>query len=450
MSIIKPEPISGFPENLPEEQIIEDKFKRIITDNYSKSGFVSIETPVVEREEILTSKWWDDNEVYWIHRLNWEKWDDSWLWLRFDLTVPLARYVSMHDNDIVYPFRRQQIQKVYRWERAQKWRYREFYQADVDIIWNWKLSLFADVEVISTINNALEELSVWDYVINLNNKKLLVWFLISVGIEEDMIWMIISIIDKKDKVDKDKVNYPKTKEILLSEIWDITIVENVIQYIKLWNENNTETIFDFFSNFENEILLEWIEELKYVHKSLQWLWIGTEKLKINPSISRWLDYYTWTVFETFISWYENMWSISSWWRYENLASNFSKKQFPWVWWSIWLSRLLAILKEIGKLNFWKKSPTDVLVLNLQDEFLERYLDIIKWLRSNGISSELYLDSNTKMQKQFKYAENNWIPLAIIAWEDEFKNWYVWVKDLKTRIQEEIKIKELNKIIKWKI
>lgn len=446
MSLINAKAISWFPENLPEEQMIEDKFKKIIRDNYNASGFVSIETSVVEREDVLTSKWANDNEIYGIHRLNWEKWSDSWLWLRFDLTVPLARYVAQNDNNLVYPFKRQQIQKVYRWERPQKWRYREFYQADIDIIWNWKLSLFADSDIISTLNNALKALEIPDYTIHINNKKLLFWFLDCIGINQN-IQKIISIIDKKDKIDKDDNDYTNTWKLLKEEVSDKVIFNKLIKYIQLWNINNNQKILKFFDWMQNDVLLEWIKELKYIYESLIWLWIDDKIIKLNPSITRGLNYYTWTVFETFIKWYEDLWSFSSGWRYEDLVWNFSKNSFPWVGWSIWLSRLLVILNEIWRLDKWRKTPTEVLVLNFDEKYIKEYIDILKILRQNNINSELFLDPNIKLLKQFKYAENKGIPLSIIIWEDEVKKWTVLIKNMKNREQFDIKKENIVKKIK---
>ena len=167
MEKINISPISWFPENLPEEQILEDNFKEIIRNNYLKAWFNSIETPLVEREEVLCSKWADDKEIYWIHRIHATENDEKKLWIRFDLTVPLARYVSLHNDKLIFPFKRFQIQKVYRWERPQLWRFRELYQADIDIIWNWELPILADCEVIYTIFKTLKDLQIWKFTIML-------------------------------------------------------------------------------------------------------------------------------------------------------------------------------------------------------------------------------------------------------------------------------------------
>ncbi len=431
--MIKPLPISWFYENLPEQQIIEDNFKDIIKKNYLLSWFNSVDTPVVERLEILMSKWWDDNEIYWLHRVAWESLDDASLWLRFDLTVPLARYVAQYEWVLVFPFKRFQIAKVYRWERPQKWRYREFYQADIDIIWNNKLSLFADVEILSTIYNSLRELNFWEFVININNKKLLSGFLESLQI--DKITETIWVIDKKDKV---RSIISMLEELFLNQ-------EQIDSIMKLIEKSkDSDGIIDYLKNtwITNELFLEWLKELEYVYKNLLNLWIESKYLVINPSISRWLNYYTWTVFETFITWAEKLWSISSGWRYENLASNFSKNNFPWVGGSIWLSRLITVLNSLWKIENTKKTLTQVMLVNMDANLLKDNLSILKDLRDKWINCELYLDSNTKIAKQIKYADNKKIPYVIIMWEDELKKGIVLIKTLATWEQEEMTVEDL--------
>ena len=437
--MIKPKAISWFYENLPDAQIVEDSFKDIIRKNYSLSWFTPLDTPSIERVETLTSKWADDNEIYGIKRLKAEgdEKNDFELWLRFDLTVPLARYVAQYEWELDFPFKRQQIAKVYRWERPQKGRYREFYQADVDIIWNSKLPLFADVEILSTIYNSLKDLNFWDFIININNKKLLSGYLESIWVEK--IVKAISIIDKKDKV--------KSIDPMLEDLWlDEEQISHILSYINVAEVRNASEIIEYFSNIENELLLEWLAELKYVYENLINLWVDEKFIKINPSISRWLNYYTWTVFETFISWGETLWSIASWWRYENLTSNFSKNNYPWVWGSIWLSRLIAVLNELWKIVLWTKTVTKVLVVNMWEDFLTNNLQIVKKLRNTWINVELYLDPDTKIQKQLKYADNKKIPYVIIQWEDEINRGIIQLKDLIQWKQKEIKVVDIIKNI----
>lgn len=436
--MLKTLPISWFSENLPEMQIIEDNFKEIIKKNYSLSGFTPLDTPVIERLEVLTAKWANDNEIYGIHRINGEEWDDKALGLRFDLTVPLARYIGQYEWELVFPFRRQHIARVYRWERPQKWRFREFYQADVDIIWNWELSLFADIEVISTVYNALKELDFWDFVININNKKFLQWFLETLKIKN--IKETISVIDKKDKVKKDKLT-KMFEEIGLST----KQIEGIFDFIKYWEESSSMRILAHFSSSDNALLREWISELSFVYKGLLDLWVPTDKIKINPAISRGLNYYTGLVFETFIVGAENMWSICSGGRYENLASNFTKNNYPGVGGSIGLTRLLSILDSLSKINPKEKTISKVLVLNMWEDTFKSNLEIVNELRKEWINTEIYLE-DTKIQKQLKYANAKKIPIVVICGTEEQKASKVQIKYLETGEQKEINRKDLIKEI----
>lgn len=431
---IKPLPISGYYENMPEEQIVEDRYKEIIKKNYNLSGFTPLDTPVVERVEYLTAKWADDNEIYGIYRLNGEDSNEAKLWLRFDLTVPFARYVGQYEWELSFPFKRQHIARVYRWERPQKWRYREFYQADIDIVWNGKLSLFADVEVISTIYNSLLELNFWTFEININNKKFLSWFLSSLDITN--IAGTIAVMDKQGKVRKDKLASMLEENGLNSDQ-----ISEIFNFILLSQEKTSIELLDYFSNNTNELLQEGLNELTYVYKNLLNLWVQADYIKINPIISRGLNYYTGTVFETFIRGSEKMGSISSGGRYEDLASNFTKNSFPGVGGSIWLSRLLAILRELKKLDYTVKTVTEVLILNMWESTLKNNLDLVKTLRNNNINTEIYLD-DAKVQKQLKYAYNKWIRFVIIAGESEHQSNMFQFKDIVREKQIEVNKNEI--------
>ena len=436
--IIKPLPISGYYENLPQEQILEEKFKEIIKKNYSLSGFTPLDTPVVERVDSLTAKGADDNEIYGIYRLNWEESSEAKLWLRFDLTVPFARYVAQNEWVLSFPFKRQHIARVYRWERPQKGRYREFYQADVDVVGNWKLPLFADVEVLATIYNSLLELDFWAFEININNKKFLSGFLSSLDITD--IVATIWVIDKKDKVRRDKF------AIMLAEIWVTEEQKDkIVDFITMSSEKSSIELLEYFSGDNNRLLQEWLWELKYVYNNLLALGVKEDYIKINPTISRWLNYYTGTVYETFIKWAENMGSVSSGGRYENLASNFTKNSFPGVGGSIGLSRLLAVLRELKLVETKEKTVTQVLVVNMWEETLSQNLNTVKILRDNNINTEIYLD-DSKIQKQMKYAYNKWIAFVLIAGENEISQNIVQLKNTLTEKQENISIEEAIKII----
>lgn len=436
--MVEPKAISGFWENLPEQQLVEEKFKEIIKKNYANSGFTPLDTPVVERLDALTAKWADDNEIYGVHRINGES-EDAQLGLRFDLTVPFARYVSQHQGVLAFPFKRQHIARVYRWERPQKGRYREFYQADVDIIGNQTLSLFADVEVLSTIYNSLKDLDFGDFVMHINNKKFLAGYLSSLGIQK--IPETISVIDKKDKVRSIK---PMLEELSLEE----SQIENILEFVKNAETKNSQEILEIYKNISNELFQDGLEELKYVYSHLLQLWVEEKSIKINPAISRGLNYYTGTVFETFISGAETMWSVSSWGRYENLCGNFTDKPFPGVWGSIGLSRIIAVLQHLKNksVETFQKTTTQVLVLNMDENLLFDTLDIVKNLREKNIPTEIYLQAGAKFKKQFKYADNKKIPFVVIFGEDEKEKWIVQIKKLENGEQKEAKITEISEVI----
>ncbi|MCP4523434.1 MAG: histidine--tRNA ligase [Candidatus Gracilibacteria bacterium] len=438
--MISPKAISGFSENLPEEQLIENKFHEIIKENYAKSGFTPLDTPVIERVETLTAKGADDNEVYGIHRLNGDISDDASLGLRFDLTVPFARYVAQNQGVLSFPFKRQHIARVYRGERPQKGRYREFYQADVDIVGSESLSLFADVEVVSTIYNSLRELDFGAFVIHINNKKFLQGFLESIQVSN--ISEIISIIDKKDKV-------RNLKELFETAGLEEGQIAQVFEYIKISNTLSSEEILSHYSDISNRLFLEGKEELQYLYDNLLILGVDPEYIKIDTSISRGLNYYTGTVFETFITESKKMGSISSGGRYENLCGNFTDKSFPGVGGSIGLSRLIAVL-QAGKnpiIEPKQKTTTQVLVLNTSKELFAETLSIVKNLRDENIATEIYLDDTAKFKKQLKYADNKKIPYVVIFGEEEAQKGVVQLKKLETGEQFEIALGDLPNSIK---
>lgn len=430
---MRPKPISWFFENLPGLQLLEDRYKSLIKQSYALSGFIPLETASIEREEVLTSKS-GDNEIYGVHRLNPES-KDSALALRFDLTVPLARYVAQHEWELKFPFKRQQIQKVWRWERPQKGRYREFYQADVDIIGNGSLPLFADVEVLFTTHTALKSLEVWDFVIHLNNKKLLTGYLYALWIEsEEKVLEAIAIIDKKDKVNKETLS-----ELFGKARIDLGIQKHIMKLIDVSEAWDFASIYGSFSDLDNELLSEWLSEIKYVYDSLVRLGLTDNDIKFDPTIARGLNYYTGTVYETFLSWYKQFGSMCSWGRYENLTSHFTKNSFPWVWGSIGLTRLLSILVSEWLIKEEKQSLTRVMVTNLDEKYLSDYLGIVRMLRENGIYTELFLDSSAKLKKQLKYANDKTIDVVVIFWEEEIKDYTVALKNLNTREQKQVHI-----------
>lgn len=433
-------PISWFSELSPEKFIVFEQMKKNIKESYILSGFLPIETPVVERKETLLSKWGDDNEIYGVHRLNGEK-EDAEVALRFDLTVPLARYVAQYESSLKFPFKRCHIDKVWRWERAQTWRAREFYQSDVDIIGREKLSLFADVEVISTVYTALKKINFWDFVIHLNNKKILIGFLESIWVPWEKQSQVISLIDKKDKLKMAKKDItPMFLEIVSEEI-----TARLVAFIQIEEKTFSEKIA-FFENSTHTLLQEWLFELQYVYKKLLELWIEEKNIVFNNTIARGLNYYTGTLLETFIVWAREYGSIASGGRYENLVGSFSKSAFPWVGVSIWLTRLFQILEVLGKIQTERMSYTQVLVLNLDEKYTDTLLWVVKKFREKGIVTEIYLDSSAKMKKQLEYANAKKVKFVVICGEDEEKEWVFSVKNLETWEQSTIPQNEILSII----
>jgi histidyl-tRNA synthetase len=222
-------------------------------------------------------------------------------------------------------------------------------------------------------------------------------------------------------------------------------VNKIFEFIEFGENSSSEEFFWTFWQNDNNLLKEWLKELNFVYNGLLNLWISKKFIRINPSISRWLNYYTGTVFETFIVWSENLWSISSGWRYENLASNFTKNSYPWVWWSIWLTRLIAVLKSLWKIFVNRETISKVLVLNMWESTLKINLKIIENLRKSWINAEFYLE-DVKIQKQLKYANIKKIPFAIICGENEQKRNVVQLKNLDTWEQKEVKEEEIVNLV----
>ncbi len=442
-TIITPRPISWFPEHSPENRRIELELLDNIRRGYELAGFTNIETPAVERTEVLISKGADDKEIYTLWRLNAEDWEkDDRLALHFDLTVPMARYVAQRYNDLTFPFRRYQIQKVWRWERAQWGRYREFYQADIDIVGDGKLPLSADVEVLTTIDNVLSWLNIWDYTIRLNNRKIIVGFIQSLGIQDDqMVSQVTRIIDKMPKVWELEV-----RKLLWNLGIEGEVNDDIVAFCLMASQWN-ESVLEYLSKINFPEVQAGVAELQEVYNQAKMLWMDEKRITLDPSIARWLWYYTGTIYETFLKGHEWLGSICSGGRYDNLASYFTDKKLPWVWVSIGVSRLLTRLLEQEKLNTKIQSPSKVLVTRLQERYAETYLRILWELRKSGIPSELYLGDGVKIGKQLGYANKKWIPYAIVAGEDEISQNKVQLKHMYTGDREQVSIDQVMDRVK---
>ncbi|WP_276882449.1 histidine--tRNA ligase [Anaerococcus tetradius] len=417
MKIVKPSTIAGVMELLPKEQLVFDKIKNIIEESYKKYQFMPIDTPVIEKNEILFAKGGGETEKQ-IYEIASESKDMS---LRFDLTVPLARYVAEHFQDLNFPFKRYHIAKVYRGERNQKGRYREFYQCDIDIIGHNSLSIYNDALLPRVIYDIFDKLNFSDLTFKINNRKLLNGFFKSLGIEDST--DVLRTIDKKDKIGLDNT-YEELVKLTNEEK-----AHTIIDFIN--NTASNQTLLEKLSDFsDNELFLEGLDELSKVYNYMIDLDIPDKNIKIDLAITRGLDYYTSTVYETFINGYEKIGSVCSGGRYEDLASNFSKQKLPGVGMSIGLTRLFYQFQELGLIDDQIESLTDSLIIPMDEEANEYGIEILNKLRSRGEAVDIYLE-DVKFKKKMTYADKLGVKEVIILGADELANKEVSIKNMQT-------------------
>lgn len=428
MKIVKPSTIAGVMELLPEDQLAFDKMKNIIEETFKKFQFLPIDTPVIEKNEILFAKGGGETEKQ-IYEIASETRDMS---LRFDLTVPLARYVAEHFADLNFPFKRYHIAKVYRGERNQKGRYREFYQCDIDIIGHNNLAIANDAIPPRVIYEIFNKLDTPEVTFKINNRKLLNGFLNAMDITDTT--DVLRLIDKKDKIGMEN-----TKKELL-ELVDGERADKILAFIgsELANEALLEKLSDFV---DNDLYREGLNELKTVYSYMTHLGIPDKNIKIDPSITRGLDYYTGTVYETFVKGYESIGSVSSGGRYEKLAENFSKQALPGVGMSIGLTRLFYQLKEIGLVNKNEARLTDILIIPMSEEENFYAIDILNKLHEAGKKADIYLEGG-KLKKKFSYADKVGVKYAYIIGASEREEKKVTIRNMETGDQEEIKYNEI--------
>lgn len=429
MNIVRPSTIAGVMELLPEDQLVFDKMKNIIEETYKKYQFLPIDTPVIEKNEILFAKGGGETEKQ-IYEIASDTRDMS---LRFDLTVPLARYVAEHFSDLYFPFKRYHIGKVYRGERNQKGRYREFYQCDIDIIGHNKLAIENDAIPPRVIYEIFEKLDTPDVSFRINNRKLLNGFFESLGIDNTT--EVLRLIDKKDKIGLENM-----KEDLI-KILDSERAEKIVSFIEAGNSNQ-ETLDKFAGLVENDLYEEGLKELGTVYKYMIKLGIPDANIKLDPSITRGLDYYTGTVYETFINGYEKIGSVSSGGRYEKLADNFTKQDLPGVGMSIGLTRLFYQLKEIGLVDKKEENLTEILIIPMSEEENFYAIDILNILHEKGKSADIYLEGG-KLKKKFSYADKIGVKYAYIIGGEERENKTITVRNMKTGEQENIEFDSIR-------
>ncbi len=427
MSKTKLTAISGFPEFLPEEQILFMKMLDIIRDAYERYGFSPIETPAVERKEVLISKGGNEKEIYALSRLAVKKGEEpnTELALHFDLTVPLARYVAMHKNQLTFPFRRYQIQKVWRGERPQAGRSREFYQCDIDVIGRGSLSLLNDAEMPNIIYHIFREMEIGPFVIRINNRKILQGYFQSLGLPTVQMNDVMRIIDKRDKIGTEAV----ISELTDHTDFDQTTAEKMIDF--LGKEVKTDELLTRLNNMAiNDIFSQGVKELGIVIEGIRGFCVPEASFKIDLSIARGLDYYTGTVYETVLVDHPQIGSICSGGRFDDLANFFTDEKLPGVGLSIGLTRLMSRLIKEGIVKTGAATVASVLVTAMDEKRTSDYLRIGSTLRNAGIPTEVYLEK-ARLGNQLKYANKKGFKIAIIAGEDEFLQDSVQIKNLVT-------------------
>lgn len=435
--IVNPSILPGFMELLPNEQILFNKMLDKIKNSYEKYAFLPIDTPVIEKSEILLAKGGGETEkqIYKVVK------GDTDMSLRFDLTVPLARYVAMHFHELSFPFRRYHIGKVYRGEKNQKGRFREFYQADIDIIGNGELSIINDAEIPSVIYTTFKDLGFDNFTIKINNRKLLQGFFEYLDINN--FHEVLRIVDKLDKIGIDKVE---------RELLDIGVGKEKFEQIKnfiMFDGNNVSTL-EFLKELEidNIHFQTGLDELKTITHYIEVFGVPKDNFKIDLTIARGLDYYTGTVYETFLNEYPKIGSICSGGRYDNLSEFYTNQKLPGVGISIGLTRLFYQLKEAGIISADNEELIKALIIPMGN-FLEPSIEISNKLRSNGISCQIYLE-DAKMSKKLNYANKIKVPFVIIIGEEEVKNDIYTLKNMKTGEQTTNSIEEIiNTLLAFK-
>lgn len=426
--MIEPRNLTGFMELLPNEQILFEQMKQKIEKTYQKFGYLPLDTPVLELSEVLLAKAGGETEkqIYAFKK------GDTDIAMRFDLTVPLAKYVAKNYGNLSFPFRRYQIGKVYRGEKAQKGRFREFYQCDIDIIGDGELSVINDAEIPSVIYYLIKELGFNDFTICINNRKILNGLFESINQKENAT-DILRIIDKIDKIGKENViGELKNLEVSSEDI------EQIMNFIAI--EGTTDEKIQKLKelNIDNEVFAKGLEELEQVVKYIRIFGIPDTNFKVDLTIARGLDYYTGTVYETFLNDYRELGSVCSGGRYENLAEYYTDKKLPGVGISIGLTRLFYKLNELQLIKAEKYSMADILVIPMVED-MSKPIELANALRVQGINTEIYLNDK-KLKAKFKYADKLKIPYVIVVGEDEINTNTIKVKNMETG--EEIAV-ELN-------
>jgi histidyl-tRNA synthetase len=454
VTVIKPRTPPGVMELLPREQIAFQRMLDVVRRNFERFGFLPVETPVFELSEVLLTKTGGETErqVYFVQSTGAlsqasDKGGVPEMALRFDLTVPLARYVAEHEHELAFPFRRYQIQRVYRGERAQRGRFREFYQCDIDVIGKDALSVRCDAEIPATIHAVFSELAIGPFTIQLNNRKLLRGFFEGLGIAEgEQQALVLREIDKLDKRGAEAV-----ATTLAAEPFNLSAdtVARIMDFVQVRSTGHADALARLAALGEgNATLKEGVDELRQVVGMLKDLGVPEGDYAVNFSIARGLDYYTGTVYETTLDDYPQIGSICSGGRYENLAGHYSKSKLPGVGISIGATRLFYQLREAGIIQV-EESSVQVLVGLMDDARLGESLQIGSELRAAGLNTEVQLEAK-KLAKQFQYADRAGVRFFVLVGEDEAARGVATVKDLRAQAQFEVPRGQLAAAIREKL
>jgi histidyl-tRNA synthetase len=437
MAKMKPRTLSGFMELLPAPQQQMERIMETLRKTYALYGFTPLDTPIIEDAQVLLAKGGGETEkqIFSVANYNVKSDKDSSLAMRFDLTVPLAKYVAMNYGQLTFPFRRYQIGKVYRGERPQRGRYREFYQADIDIIGDGKLSIVNEAEIPSVIYRTFSQLGLKRFVIRVNNRKILNGFYAMLGLS-DQSQDIMRTVDKLDKIGAAAV-----RDILVDDLSvPAEAAEEILTFIAIKGSNGQVlTALEGYRG-RNELFDLGLEELTTVAKYLAAFGVPEENFAIDLTIARGLDYYTGTVYETIITDHPEVGSVCSGGRYDNLAEYYTDKQLPGVGISIGLTRLFYVLEDQKMLNDQvNTAPADVLIIPMTEE-LDAAIALATRLRGEGIRTQLYTEQK-KFKQKIAYAAKLGIPFAVFLGEDEIAQNVVTLKDLTCGQQSTLSFEE---------
>ncbi len=420
MSVMKPRTLSGFMELLPGKQAQFERMVDILRKTYASYGFAALDTPVIEDAQILLAKGGGETEKQ-IYRF--QK-GDSDLALRFDLTVPLAKYVALHCNDLAFPSRRFQISKVYRGERAQRGRFREFYQADIDIIGDGALDILNEAEIPAIIYKVFRGFGLTRFQIRVNNRKILNGFYAMQDLSEKS-GEIMRTVDKLDKIGAEKVRLCLTDDCGLTG----EQADAILAFMSIAGTN--AQVVAALENYagKNEMFDQGLAELKAVTANLSAFGVPEENFAVDLTIARGLDYYTGTVYETTLLDHPEIGSVCSGGRYDDLAGFYIEKKLPGVGISIGLTRLFYVLDEQGLINpELPSAPADALVLPMGDSTAA--IALAEDLRSAGLRVQLYAEQK-KFKQKMAYADKLGVPFAVLLGEDEIAEGKCSVKNMRT-------------------